>query len=717
MVTHKAWEKNLLIKYLCPRDFRRGEMEEKMKEKIIQYLEEKKECKIRDLEKIVRPKSSKEFTEMVKSLNELEDEKLIYNDHTSLYLIDDIHFMAGSAKDISRYEIVVFNENNKVYVPKNKKMKIFDKDEVLVRLKPEPSLIKVFNHGLTNITGVMIVKKKKTFFYSDLDLHCSIRVVNEKEFSFKKRTKVVCQIVKYADPLEVRIIQVLGHPDDAGVDISAMLTSNQVRQVFNGKIVKECKRIPAKVQKDELENRKDLRNLLTVTIDGDDAKDFDDAISIVKNEKGYLLYVHIADVSHYVKENSALDQEAYLRGNSIYVCDRVVPMLPFDLSNGICSLNPNVDRLTITCAMQVDERGNLLTYNVFPSVIHSDKRCTYKKVNACLAGDETILEEYSEVKDLLFTLESLAKLLKKQSHNRGCIDFNTKEAKIIMDKNGYPVDVTVLERGFAEQMIEECMILANVCVAHHMHVNKIPSMYRVHENPDPKKVATICTVANSLRIPFDFYPDEVNASQIQKFLESIQDENAYEVLSMVALRSMQKARYDAHCLGHFGLALEEYCHFTSPIRRYSDLVVHRMLHAYCFNEQKRTPSNDEKKIEKQAFHISEKERDAIMMERMVNDYKKAQFMEKRIGQVFEGTIVGVMSFGFFVEMDNTVEGLVPVHTLSNDFYDYDEDTMTLKGQTHGKVFQMGMRVRVVCTDVQREKGQVTFSLLERRNHD
>lgn len=688
-----------------------------MKEKIIQYLEEKKECKIRDLEKVVRPKSSKEFTEMVKSLNELEDDKLIYNDHTSLYLIDDIHFMAGSAKDVSRYEIAVFNENNKVYVPKNKKMKIFDKDEVLVCLKPEPSLIKIFNHGLTNITGVMIVKKKKTFFYSDLDLHCSIRVVNEKEFSFKKRTKVVCQIVKYADPLEVRIIQVLGHPDDAGVDISAMLTSNQVRQVFNGKIVKECKRIPAKVQKDELENRKDLRNLLTVTIDGDDAKDFDDAISIVKNEKGYLLYVHIADVSHYVKENSALDQEAYLRGNSIYVCDRVVPMLPFDLSNGICSLNPNVDRLTITCAMQVDEKGNLLTYNVFPSVIHSDKRCTYKKVNACLNGDEIILEEYSEIKDLLYTLESLAKLLKKQSHNRGCIDFNTKEAKILMDKNGYPVDVKVLERGFAEQMIEECMILANVCVAHHMHVNKIPSMYRVHENPDPKKVATICTVANSLRIPFDFYPDEVNASQIQKFLESIQDENAYEVLSMVSLRAMQKARYDAHCLGHFGLALEEYCHFTSPIRRYSDLVVHRMLHAYCFNEQKRTPSNDEKKIEKQAFHISEKERDAIMMERMVNDYKKAQYMEKRVGQVFEGTIVGVMSFGFFVEMDNTVEGLVPVHTLSNDFYDYDEDTMTLKGQTHGKVFQMGMRVRVVCTDVQREKGQVTFSLLERRNYD
>lgn len=688
-----------------------------MKERILQYLEEKKECKIRDLENIIKPKSSKEFTEMVKSLNELEEEKRVYNDHTRLYLIDDIHYMAGSAKDVSRFEIAVFNENNKVYVKKNKKLKIFDKDEVLVCLKPEPTLIKVFNHGLTYITGIMIPKKKKTFFFSDLDLHCTIQVLNEKEFRFKKRTKVVCQIIKYADPLQVKIIQVLGHPDDAGVDISAMLTSNQVRQVFNAKILKECKKIPAHVLKEELKDRKDLRNLMTVTIDGDDAKDFDDAISVVKNESGYLLYVHIADVSHYVKENSVLDQEAFLRGNSIYVCDRVVPMLPFDLSNGICSLNPNVDRLTITCAIQLDKQANIMTYHIFPSVIHSDRRCTYNKVNACLNKEEKALQEYADVKDLLFDLETLAKLLKKQSHNRGCIDFNTKEAKILLDKNGYPLDVQVLQRGFAEQMIEECMILANVCVAHHMHVNKVPSMYRVHENPDPKKVATICTVANSLRIPFDFYPDDVHASQIQKFLESIQDENAYEVLSMISLRAMQKARYDAHCLGHFGLALEEYCHFTSPIRRYSDLVVHRMLHAYCFHEQKRNPQNDEKKIVKQAFHISEKERDAILMERMVNDYKKAQYMEKRIGQVFEGTIVGVMSFGFFVEMDNTVEGLVPVHTLVDDFYDYDEDTMTLKGQTHEKVYRMGMRVRVVCTDVQREKGQVTFGLLERRNYD
>ena len=686
-----------------------------MKEKILEFIQEKKECKLIELEKVVHPKSSKDFTEMVKALNELEEEQLIYNNHTNLYYVDGIHWMIGSARDVSKYEIAVYSDDNKVYVPKSKKIKIFDKDEVLVQLKPEPTLIKVFKHNLTNITGVMIPKKKKTFFYSDLDLHCSIKVLNEKEFHFKKRTKIVCQIVKYSNPLEVKIIQVLGHPDDAGVDISAMLTSAQVRQVFNAKILKECKRIPGKVEESELIGRKDLRNLLTVTIDGDDAKDFDDAISLVKNEIGHILYVHIADVSHYVKENSALDQEAYLRGNSIYVCDRVVPMLPFDLSNGICSLNPNVDRLTITCAIQLNELGIVKNYSIYPSVIHSDHRCTYKKVNLCLENDESALNEYADCKDMLLELEKVAKKLNKLSHERGSIDFNTKEAKIELNKNGYPIDVRVYERGFAEQMIEECMILANVCVAHYLNSNKIPGMYRVHENPDPKKIASLCTVAHALRVPFDFYPDEVEAKQIQNFLESIQNDNSYEVLSMVALRSMQKAKYSKDCLGHFGLALEEYCHFTSPIRRYADLIVHRMLHAYCFKEETRRQENDEKKIEKQAFHISEKERDAIMVERMVNDYKKAQFMEKKIGQVFEGTIVSVMNFGFFVEMDNTIEGLVPVHTLSDDFYNYDEDTMELKAENSEKVYRMGMRVRVVCTDVTLEKGQITFALLERRN--
>ena len=688
-----------------------------MKEKVLKYIQEKLECTFNELEQEINFKSSKEFTEMIKAVNELEEERLIYNNHNHIFFIDGVHWIVGSARDISKYEIAVFSNEDKIYVPKNKKIKIFDKDEVLVRLKPKVEVIKVLKHNLTNITGVMIPKKNKTTFFSDLDLHCKINVMNEKEFNIKKKTKVVCQIVKYTDPLQVKIIQSLGHPDDAGVDISAMLTSAQVRQVFNNKIVKECKKIPGKVLETEFENRKDLRNLLTITIDGDDAKDFDDAISLVKNENGYLLYVHIADVSHYVKENSALDQEAYLRGNSIYVCDRVVPMLPFDLSNGICSLNPNVDRLTLTCAIQLNENSEVMNYSIFPSVIHSDCRCTYKKVNLCLEKNEEALIEYSCCKDMLFELEMVTRKLNQLSHNRGCIDFNTKEAKIELNKNGYPTNVYVYQRGFAEQMIEECMILANVCVAHYLHNNKIPGMYRVHENPDPKKVSKLCLAANALRIPFDFYPDEVEAKQIQMFLESIEDENDYEVLSMMALRSMQKAKYSNECLGHFGLALDEYCHFTSPIRRYADLIVHRMLHAYCFKEQERSIHKDEKKIEKQSFHISEKERDAIMVERMVTDYKKAQFMERKVGQVFYGTIVSVMNFGFFVELENTVEGLVPVHTLMDGFYNYDEDTLQLVNEDSEKRYMMGMRVKVVCTDVSLEKGQITFALVERRNRN
>lgn len=684
-----------------------------MKEKIFLYLNEHKSCPIRMLDKICKPKTSKEFTMMVRALNELEDERLIYNDHKEIYLIDNEHFLVGRAKDVSRFEIAVFSNDKKIYVPKVNALKVFDKDEVLVRIhknKP-PEIIRVLSHGVKFITGVMIKKKNKLFFRSDIDFHCPIEIENEKAFQFRKNTKVVCQIVKYKTPLVVKIVQVLGHPEDAGVDISAMLTSMQVRQVFNSKIEKECKRIGIDVKESDLKNRKDFRDLLTITIDGDDAKDFDDAISIVKNESGYVLYVHIADVSHYVTEGSALDQEAYLRSTSIYVCDRVVPMLPFALSNGICSLNPDVDRLTLTCAMQIDHDGNVSKYAIYPSVIHSNKRCTYRKVNACLANES---DEYADIREMLLDLQACCRLLQNQSHMRGTIDFNTKEAKVILNKNGYPVDVVLRERGESEQMIEECMILANVCVAHYTNTHQIPSVYRVHEDPDPKKVATLCNVASVLRVPFDFYPDEVSAKQIQQFLEGLDDPQSKEVLSMVALRAMQKARYDGKCLGHFGLALDEYCHFTSPIRRYSDLIVHRMLHAYCFNESNRNKDRDHEKIEKQSFYISEKERDAINVERTITDYKKAQFMEKKIGQVYDGVIVGVQSFGFFVELDNTVEGLVPMHTLFDDFYEYDEDTMTLRGETFGRTYSMGMKVRVVCTEVQTETGKITFGILQKR---
>ena len=479
---------------------------------------------------------------------------------------------------------------------------------------------------------------------------------------------------------------------------------------------KEVRKIPDHVTIPEMQGRQDYRKLCTVTIDGDDSKDFDDAITVEKTAAGYRLYVHIADVSHYVHEGSAIDQEAYARGNSVYVVDRCVPMLPFELSNGICSLNPGVDRLTLSCVMEIDNEGNITSYKVVPSMIHSTRRCTYSKVNQILEGNMLVQREYSDVLNMLLDFYDLAKLLQMQTEKRGAIEFNTKEPTIILNKRGNPIDVYVKERGFAEQMIEEAMIRANVCVAEFLQQHEIPGVYRVHEKPDYEKVLSIFNIAKVFRLPVPFFPDDVEAYQLQNFLSSIEDPTAKEVLSMVALRSMQKARYDRDCIGHFGLSLDTYCHFTSPIRRYSDLVVHRMLRRYAFEEcmDAHKKEKDLRKLLKICIHISDKERQAIDAERQVNDFKMAQYMENKIGQRFSGTIISVMNFGFFVELENTVEGLVPMHTLIDDYYVFDDATMSLKGENTGRFFQIGQTIDVLCTDVDRSKGQITFGICQNK---
>ncbi|WP_300957782.1 ribonuclease R, partial [Faecalibaculum rodentium] len=562
------------------------------------------------------------------------------------------------------------------------------------------------------ITGVILKTRDGWKFRSDVDLHTTFRLTNAKEFSLANNTKAVVKVVDYTRPLGVKIIRLLGPASQKGVDIEAMLYENNVRMEFPEEVITETSKVPSTVSDRELEGRSDFRDLLTVTIDGDHSKDFDDAISLEKTDKGYRLYVHIADVSHYVKEDSPLDKEALLRGNSVYVVDRVVPMLPFELSNGICSLNPDVDRLTLTAVMDLDNNGNLMDTDVVESVIHSDKRCTYNDVNRLLAGDPAVQEEYRDVRDMLKNFEELTHKLQARSKERGYISFSTKEPTIELDDKGRPVNIYVAERGFSEQMIEEAMIMANVAVAKFLDEKKIPGIFRVHETPDPEKVATVLNMAKALNVPADFYPDEVSAKDIQKFLDTIEDETSRDVLSMVALRSMQKARYDSEDIGHFGLALEDYTHFTSPIRRYSDLVVHRMLRKYFFNKNadQTKMKGERRKIQKEAEHISTKEREAITMERLVNDYEAARYMEKKVGQRYQGTVVGVANFGFFVELDNTVEGLVPCHSLTDDFYRYDEGTMTLEGENNHKTYRMGQKVDVVCTDVDVPRGKITFGL-------
>lgn len=680
-----------------------------MEEKLLKCFQEKKNWTLNELDKRCKPKSSKDFTLMIKILNELEEKRIIFNNHNVYTYIDPSCEFIGKANDISRFEFLVSVDERKIRVDKKNAKNVFDQDEVLVYEEAHQNkIVHVFSHGITKIIGTFYQRKKDFYFRSDVDFHKSIKIKNVKDFKIRNKDKAVLEILKHGDPIICKIKEIIGKEDDKGVDITSMLYENNVRTTFSKHVSKEVNNLPKKVTKEDLVGRVDYRNLLTVTIDGDDARDFDDAISVEKTENGYRLYVHIADVTHYVKKNSAIDKEAYIRSTSIYLVDRVVPMLPFELSNGICSLNPDVDRCTLTCRMDIDNTGRCVSYKIEPTVIHSDKRCTYAKVNRFLNGERII--EYDDISTMLIDLYDLSKLLEARSIERGTIDFNTKESKITLNKNGKPVKIEIKSRGYSEQMIEECMILANVCVANFLNSNHLPGMYRIHEKPDSKKIYTLCSVADALNEQVTFDPNEVEAKDIQEFLHSITNEQSKEILSIVALRAMQKARYDVDCIGHYGLALEEYCHFTSPIRRYSDLVVHRMLRKYLFVKSSDDPKLDMEAIAKQSIHVSQKERDAISVERQVDDYEKALYMSNKIGKKFEGTIVGVQSFGFFVELDDTVEGLVPSRSLYHDFFDYDEDRMCLVGQTYGDTYQIGQKVKVVCVEADAIKGQVTFAL-------
>lgn len=685
-----------------------------MQQELIDILKERPHT-LQEIETKLHLTNTKEMKEMMNELNQLEEERKVYCNHHTYTWIDDDEYFVGRVKDVSKYELAVINPNGRIYVEKKDGKDAFDKDEVLVKKnKNGNEIVHVFKRGIQNITGNFYKDKDGYRFRSDIDLHTNFKVLNLDEFVLGNNVKAVVEIVKYGKPLEVKITRLIGPSNEAGVDVTALLYENNIRQEFPDVVLEEVKKVPDHVSQKDREGREDYRDLLTVTIDGDDSKDFDDAISVERVNDGYRLYVHIADVSHYVQENAPLDQEAYKRGTSVYVVDRCVPMLPFELSNGICSLNPKVDRLTLSCVMDIDKEGVVTDYKIVPSVIHSDHRCTYAKVNALLDGDEEVIKEYGDVKDMLQLFEELAQKLRKQTVKRGAINFSTKEPTIVLNKKGKPVDVYVKERGFAEQMIEEAMILANVCVANFLDSQKFPGVYRVHEKPDPEKIESLYQMAKIFNAPIDFSIDEVNAKEIEQFLRSLDDKTAQEVLSLVALRSMQKARYDAKNIGHYGLSLDEYCHFTSPIRRYSDLIVHRMLRRYGFDQTKdqKQWKKDQQKVVKQAAHISEKERDAINAERFVNDYKMAQFMENKIGQKFIGTIISVMNFGFFVELDNTIEGLVPMHTLMDDYYKYDPETMSLTGENTGKKYQIGDKIEVLCTDVDVPKGQITFGTLQ-----
>lgn len=691
-----------------------------MKEEILELLEMNKKMTPGAISKAMRIKTSRDMKELGVALNELEDERLIYNDHEQYVLVDGNKWFVGRARDVSATEYAILNRDQKIYVPKRGTRLLMDKDEVLVKVGPDGNeVVHIYDRGITCIAGTFIMTRQGLKFRSDVNLHTSFDVINKKAYNIEPGMKAVVKVVEYTTPLKVKIIDILGRENEPGVDVSAILAENEVRQEFGKKVRRDLEQIPDRVHKKEIKDRHDLRNLPTVTIDGDSTKDFDDAISVEKLPNGgWKLYVHIADVSYYVEEGEAIDEEAYKRGTSIYVADRVVPMLPFQLSNGICSLNPQVDRLTLTCMMEFNSEGIMVDYDIYDSVIYSDERCTYNKVNEYLENPQAV-PEYEHIGQMLRDFSDLGKKLKEQTGKRGHIEFETKEPHFVLDEKGTPIDVVIRERGWSEQMIEEAMIAANVAVAHELHSKDMPGMYRVHEIPDPEKLQSLLSMARVLNVPCNINPNNCEPKDIAEFLSSIEDDGNREILSSVAVRSMQKARYCEKNLGHYGLALDEYCHFTSPIRRYPDLLIHRMLRRHIIERKndEKTLMKDVRKMEKSALHLSERERDAVTIERAVDDLEAAKYMENKVGKEFDGVITGVTSFGFFVELENSIEGLIPLRFMEDDFYKYDADTMSLSGENTGKRFALGMPVHIKVRDVNIPKRQITFDYLGKAVED
>ena len=666
--------------------------------------------------------TSENFKNFLKTLNSLEDEALIARNENDAYdLVSRLGYIQGIIRVNPRGFGFIDLEDKSYFVAADDMLDAMDQDLVLARIDfygvDEASVVRVLKRNTTKVIGCIRDKKGRKLFYADKkNFQYDIKIKNLHEVKVVDQDKVVVKIDRYGYKLEGHIEKIIGSKYDPGVDVLSILLEKDIDPIFSDEVYQEVNEVVKPISKEDFKKRVDLRSLLTITIDGDDAKDLDDAISVEKIGDIYRLYVHIADVSNYVKEHGAIDQEAYNRATSVYVVDRVVPMLPHALCNGICSLNPKEDRLAITCMMEIDKKGEVVSDRIFPSIIHSNERMTYHNVNKILSGNKKVQKQYPHLLKMLLDMKILSNIIRRRRNKLGAIDFDVKEGKVLVDKKGVPYDVILRERGESEMMIEDFMLSANETVAKTMKWMDIPSIYRIHEQPEAKKMRDFIAAAKVLGYSFHGGIQNIYPNQLQSMLENAKGKENYDVLSRLMLRSMQKARYENQCLGHFGLALNEYLHFTSPIRRYPDLIVHRMLRKYLFehNQDLEQMKQDLEFCSDAALQSSNKERNAIDAEREVDDMKKAQYMEKHVGEIYEGIISGVMKFGIFVELDNTIEGLVRIEELPHDKYIYDEQNKSLTGIRNQKQYCLGQKVVVQCIGANRFLKEIDFALLEEK---
>lgn len=621
--------------------------------------------------------------------------------------------------------VVIEGEKDDIFIPESATNGAMHKDQVQVVITPgkagkrkEGAIVKVLTHSQNEVVGTFQKSKNFGFVVPDNQKFSKdIFIPLERSKGAVSGHKVVAEITDYGNKTkkpEGKVTEIIGHINDPGTDIMSIVKGYNLPVEFSQKIMNQVENVSNEVREQDYADRLDLRNWQTVTIDGEDAKDLDDAITLTKEVDSYRLGVHIADVTNYVQEKSALDAEALKRGTSVYLVDRVIPMLPHKLSNGICSLNAGVDRLALSCIMTIDKKGNVTDHKIAETVIKVDRRMSYTSVKKILVEqDESEMEEHKELIPMFQEMEELAKILRKKRRKRGSIDFDFPESKILLDEKGKPIEIKSYDRNVATKIIEEFMLIANETVAQDYFWQELPFVYRTHENPDPEKIQKLGLLINNFGYGIKMTKDEIHPKELQKLLERIDGTPEEALISRLTLRSMKQAKYSTASSGHFGLAASYYCHFTSPIRRYPDLQIHRIIKENLrgrLNEKR--ISHYEKILSEVANLSSEMERRADEAERETDKLKKVEYMEEHIGEIFEGVISSITGWGLYVELPNTVEGLVHITAMDDDYYFYNEETYEMVGEHTSKVYQLGEKVRVEVIGADKILRTIDFKIVE-----
>ena len=704
---------------------------EERKQKILDLMKDEDyvPLKAKEIAMIMRvPK--KEYNEFLEVLGELELELKIQKNRKNRYkLVDKVYYDGIYRKNQKGFGFVrLEGEEDEIYISKENSLDALNGDRVLIEIieeknkvkNAEAKVVRILKHEKDTVVGIF--QNNKTFGFvvpDDKNFGTDIFIAKKDFGKARNNHKVLVKITKYPQNgknAEGKIIEVLGNVNEAGVDMLSLIKEYNLPSVFPEPVVEEAKECGTEVDKNDIPNRVDFRDRNIFTIDGEDAKDLDDAVRVEKlNNGNYKLEVHIADVSYYVKEGSLLDQEALLRGTSIYMLGRVIPMLPRELSNGICSLNAGEDRFTLSCIMEIDQKGNIITSEILKGIINVAERMSYNDVQAILDNsDEKVIKRYSKYIKEFKLMEELAQILKNKRLEKGYLNLDIPESKIELDIDGKVKNISKYETSFANEIIEQFMLSANEAVAEKFYWLEAPFIYRVHEKPDLEKIQELNKFLFNFGLKIKANKDNIHSKEFSKILEEVKGKEEEKVVSNLILRTLKLARYEAENKGHFGIASKYYCHFTSPIRRYPDLFIHRVISEYIENNYdipEKWIETYEEYAKDRANQSSEREKVATKVEREAEDIKKAEYMESRIGEEYEGIVSSITSFGMFVQLENTVEGLIRFEDLGDEYFIYDEDRKRLIGEKTNKIYKIGDKVKIRVKKASKLLRQVDFEIL------